>query len=167
MSNEFTVRLIGLDKVERKLKVLSEIDRKKYTQFKNGIKKASKTYIRYMKAELKGIRYKRNVTKTNRAGKTVTFKAGALGKSIGYIPSKSRRSLTGYVGARSGKRAGRTFDGYYASILNEGRYGNGGNVRGKGWANRAYDKGQRETEIALRKEVEKILNNTLLQLANS
>ena len=165
MSNEFTVRLIGLDKVERKLKVLSEIDRKKYTQFKNGIKKASKTYIRYMKAELKGIRYKRNVTKTNRAGKTVTFKAGALGKSIGYIPSKSQRSLTGYVGARSGKRAGKTFDGYYASIVNFGK--NPGASNGQGFADRAYSKGKNTVQKALEIEVAKILNKTLLQLANS
>ena len=165
MSNEFTIRLIGLDKVERKLQALSEIDKKKHRQFKNGIKKASKTYVKYMKAELIGVRYERKVTRTNKAKKTVTFKGGALGKSIGYIPSKSRRSLVGYVGARSGKRAGKTFDGYYASIVNFGK--NPGASNGQGFADRAYSKGKNTVQKALEIEVAKILNKTLLQLANS
>tara|TARA_B110000977_G_scaffold131437_1_gene167475 strand:- start:606 stop:1106 length:501 start_codon:yes stop_codon:yes gene_type:complete len=166
MSNvDFKIELQGFEKVKRKLDILYEVDRTKHRQFKNGIKKAANIYIKYMKQELNGVGYTRKVTRKNESGKTVTFKSGALKKSIGYIPSKSQRSLTGYVGARSGKRAGKTFDGYYASIINYGK--NPGTSRGRGFADRAYSKGKNTVQKSLEIEVAKILNKTILQLANS
>jgi len=161
----FKIELEGFEKVKRKLDILFEVDRTKHRQFKNGIKKASKIYIKYMKQELNGVGFKRKVIKTNKSGKTVTFKSGALKKSIGYIPSKSQRSLTGYVGARSGKRAGKTYDGYYASIVNYGKAP--GTTRATGFADKAFAKGKAQVQKALEIEVARILNKTILQLANS
>lgn len=161
----FKIELEGFDKVKRKLDILFEVDRTKHRQFKNGIKKASKIYIKYMKQELNGVGFKRKVTKTNKSKKTVTFRSGALKKSIGYIPSKSQRSLKGYVGARSGKRAGNTYDGYYASIVNYGKAP--GKTRATGFADKAFAKGKAEVQKALEIEVARILNKTILQLANS
>lgn len=163
----FTIQLNGLDKVQRKLDALKEIDRKKHRQFRNGLKRASKIFVKYMKMELVGVGIKRKVTKTNKSGKTVIFRKGALSKSIAYIPSRNKKSLIGYIGPRQGKRAGKTYDGYYASIVNTGANPGGSKSNAVGFADRAYHKGKTETQRALEKEVEKILNKTLLQLANS
>ena len=163
----FKIELEGFEKVKRKLDILLEVDRTKHRQFKNGIKKASKIYIKYMKQELNGVGIKRKVTKTNRSGNTVIFRKGALKKSIAYIPSRNKKSLIGYIGPRQGKRAGKTFDGYYASIVNTGANPGGSSSKALGFANRAYDKGKAEVQKALEIEVARILNKTILQLANS
>jgi len=113
----------GLEKALRKLKALEDIDRKKARQFKAGIRKAAKPLVKAVKSSIKDSD-KTSVTtrKVKKRSKesTVTNKSGNLRRSIAFIPSRKKGALLGYVGARFGKKAGKTFDGYYAAIVNYG-----------------------------------------------
>lgn len=116
--------------------------------------------------------------------KDVTYKSGNLKRSIAFIPTKGR-GLIGYVGARFGSRAGKTYDGYYAAIVNYGtkRGGKKGlsvasgrsgllsktakikNKRNVNYALDAYKQAGKQVEQALQKEVNFILKKTLNQLS--
>lgn len=169
----------GLEKALIKLEALKQIDRKKARQFKAGIKKAAKPLIASVKASIspsKGKNYtatiqtKRAKNPAKRKYKEVTYKSGNLRKSIGFIPTKKRGALLGYVGARTGKRAGKTFDGYYAAIVNYG-LGRGKakvepkNKRNVDYALKGHAKGKAQAQQLLYKEVQKILKQSLYQLS--
>ena len=164
----------GLEKALRKLKALEDIDRKKARQFKAGIRKAAKPMVKAVKAK-SNIKDSDKKTATTRTIKkkskesTITNKSGNLRRSIAFIPSKKKGALLGYVGARFGKKAGKTFDGYYAAIVNSGL------PRGKAkalpdekrnihYAEKGFAKGLAETQANLRREIEKILKQSLYQL---
>ena len=170
----------GLEKALMKLERLAEIDRKKARQFKAGIKKAAKPMVTAIKNSIESSKNKKAVTKSiqtkrskdpaKRKYKEVTYKSGNLKRSIGFIPSKKKGALLGYVGARTGKRAGKTFDGYYAAIVN---YGLG---RGKAkaepdkknnidYAEKGFKKAAAQTQAQLLREVQKILKQSLYQLS--
>ena len=174
----FEVR--DLEKALKKLKALEDIDRKKARQFKAGIKKAARPMVKAVKASITNSKNKKAVTKSiqtkrskdpaKRKYKEVTYKSGNLKKSIGFFPSRKRGALLGYVGARTGRRAGKTFDGYYAAIVN---YGIG---RGKAkaepdkknnidYAEKGFNKAAAQTQAQLLREVQKILNQSLYQLS--
>ena len=168
----------GLEKAINKLKVLSEIDRNKARQFKRGLKKAAKPLVESVKASISDSTGKTEVTKTIKTSrakgstktKEVTYKSGNLKKSIGFFASRKRGALLGYVGARTGKRAGKTFDGYYAAIVN---YGVGrGKAKAKptktgniDYAKKGHLKGKAAAQALLTREVQKILKQTLYQLS--
>lgn len=162
-----------LEKALRKLKALQDIDRKKARQFKAGIRKAAKPLVKAVKSSIKDSNKTsvstRTVKKKNKES-TVTNKSGNLRRSIAFIPSKKKGALLGYVGARFGKKAGKTFDGYYAAIVNYGL------PRGKAkaqpdekrninYAEKGFAKGIAEAKANLQKEVEKILKQSLYQLS--
>ena len=162
-----------LEKALRKLKALQDIDRKKARQFKAGIRKAAKPLVKAVKSSIKDSNKSsvstRTVQKRNKES-TVTNKSGNLRRSIAFIPSKKKGALLGYVGARFGKKAGKTFDGYYAAIVNYGL------PRGKAkaqpdekrninYAEKGFAKGIAEAKANLQKEVEKILKQSLYQLS--
>jgi len=170
----------GLEKALHKLAALKEIDRKKARQFKRGIQKAAKPLVTSVKSSIapsdkktvitKSIQTKRSKDPAKRKYKDVTYKSGNLRKSIGFFPSRKRGALLGYVGARTGKRAGKTFDGYYAAIVN---YGLG---RGKAkaepkkkrnidYALKGHQKGQAQAQAQLYREVQKILKQSLYELS--
>ena len=118
----------GLEKAIHKLERLAEIDRKKARQFKTGIKKAAKPLVTSVKSSITNSKNKSDYTKTiqtkrskdpaKRKYKEVTYKSGNLKKSIAFFPSRKRGALLGYVGARTGRRAGKTFD---SLVDNDGR----------------------------------------------
>lgn len=162
-----------LEKALRKLKALQDIDRKKARQFKAGIRKAAKPLVKAVKSSIKDSNKTsvstRTVQKRSKES-TVTNKSGNLRRSIAFIPSKKKGALLGYVGARFGKKAGKTFDGYYAAIVNYGL------PRGKAkaqpdekrninYAEKGFAKGIAEAKANLQKEVEKILKQSLYQLS--
>ena len=162
----------GLEKALRKLKALEDIDRKKARQFKAGIRKAAKPLVKAVKSSIKDSD-KTSVTtrKVKKRSKesTVTNKSGNLRRSIAFIPSRKKGALLGYVGARFGKKAGKTFDGYYAAIVNYGL------PRGKAkaqpdkksninYAEKGYAKAVAQTQAQLLREVQKILKQSLYQL---
>lgn len=162
-----------LEKALRKLKALQDIDRKKARQFKAGIRKAAKPLVKAVKSSIKDSNKTsvstRTVQKRSKES-TVTNKSGNLRRSIAFIPSKKKGALLGYVGARFGKKAGKTFDGYYAAIVNYGL------PRGKAkaqpdekrninYADKGFAKGIAEAKANLQKEVEKILKQSLYQLS--
>jgi hypothetical protein len=162
-----------LEKALRKLKALQDIDRKKARQFKAGIRKAAKPLVKAVKSSIKDSNKTsvstRTVQKKNKES-TVTNKSGNLRRAIAFIPSKKKGALLGYVGARFGKKAGKTFDGYYAAIVNYGL------PRGKAkaqpdekrninYAEKGFAKGVAEAQAKLRKEVENILKQSLYQLS--
>jgi len=170
----------GLEKAIHKLHRLAEIDRKKARQFKAGIKKAARPMVKAVKASItnsknkkavtKSIQTKRSIDPAKRKYKEVTYKSGNLKRSIGFIPTRKRGALLGYVGARFGKRALKTFDGYYAAIVN---YGIG---RGKAkaepdkknnidYAEKGFNKAVAQTQAQLLREVQKILNQSIYQLS--
>jgi len=162
----------GLEKALRKLKALEDIDRKKARQFKAGIRKAAKPMVKAVKSSIKDSDKSsvstRTVKKKNKES-TVTNKSGNLRRSIAFMPSKKKGALLGYVGARFGKKAGKTFDGYYAAIVNYGL------PRGKAkaqpdkksninYAEKGYAKALAQTQAQLLLEVQKILKQSLYQL---
>ena len=162
-----------LEKALRKLKALQDIDRKKARQFKAGIRKAAKPLVKAVKSSIKDSNKSsvstRTVKKKSKES-TVTNKSGNLRRSIAFIPSKKKGALLGYVGARFGKKAGKTFDGYYAAIVNYGL------PRGKAkaqpdekrninYAEKGFAKGIAEAKANLQKEIEKILKQSLYQLS--
>ena len=141
----------GLEKALKKLKRLQEIDRKKARQFKAGIKKAANPLVEGVKTSIES-------------------DSGSLKKSIAFIPSKKKGALLGYVGARFGKRARKTFDGYYAAIVNYGL------PRGKSkteptkrdnvnYVTKGWKKGGAQTKALLLAEVQKILKKSLFELS--
>tara|TARA_R100000654_G_scaffold23939_1_gene46457 strand:- start:685 stop:1251 length:567 start_codon:yes stop_codon:yes gene_type:complete len=166
----FEVR--DLEKALKKLKALEDIDRKKARQFKAGIKKAAKPLVKSVKDSITNSDKKaattRTVKKKNKES-SVTNKSGNLKRSIAFIPSKKKGALLGYVGARFGRKAGKTFDGYYAAIVNYGlRRGKAKaepiEKRNIGYAEKGFTKAIAQTQANLRKEIEKILNQSLFQL---
>lgn len=162
----------GLEKALRKLKALEDIDRKKARQFKAGIRKAAKPLVKAVKDSIKDSD-KTSVTtrKVKKRSKesTITNKSGNLRRSIAFIPSRKKGALLGYVGARFGKKAGKTFDGYYAAIVNYGlRRGKAKaeptEKRNIGYAEKGYAKAVAQTQAQLLIEVQKILKQSLYQL---
>ena len=163
----------GLEKALKKLEALKEIDRKKARQFKRGIKKAAKPLVTSVKESIKDSDKKtastRTVQKKNKET-TVTDKSGNLRRSIAFFPSRKKGALLGYVGARFGKRAGKTFDGYYAAIVNYGlRRGKAKaqpkNKRNVNYALKGHLKAKAVTQQLLYREVQKILKQSLYQLS--
>ena len=162
----------GLEKALRKLKALEDIDRKKARQFKAGIRKAAKPMVKAVKDSIKDSDKKTATTRTvqkRSKESTITNKSGNLRRSIAFIPSRKKGALLGYVGARFGKKAGKTFDGYYAAIVNYGL------PRGKAkaqpdkksninYAEKGYAKAVAQTKAQLLLEVQKILKQSLYQL---
>lgn len=162
-----------LEKALRKLKALQDIDRKKARQFKAGIRKAAKPLVKAVKSSIKDSNKTsvstRTVQKKNKES-TVTNKSGNLRRSIAFIPSKKKGALLGYVGARFGKKAGKTFDGYYAAIVNYGlprgkAKAQPDEKRNVNYAEKGFAKGIAEAKANLQKEVEKILKQSLYQLS--
>lgn len=163
----------GLEKALLKLEKLKEIDRKKARQFKAGIRKAAKPMVRSVKASIhdsnKSSVSTRTVKKKNKES-TITNKSGNLRRSIAFIPSKKRGALLGYVGARFGKKAGKTFDGYYAAIVNFGlprgkAKAEPNQKRNINYAEKGFQKGASQTQTKLFKEVQKILKQSIYQLS--
>ena len=163
----------GLEKALMKLERLAEIDRKKARQFKAGIRKAAKPMVTAIKASIKDSKKSsvttRTVKKKNKES-TVTNKSGNLRRSIGFFPSRKRGALLGYVGARMGKKAGKTFDGYYAAIVNYGlprgkAKAEPNNKRNVNYAEKGFKKAAAQTQAQLLREVQKILNQSIYQLS--
>jgi len=163
----------GLEKALMKLERLAEIDRKKARQFKAGIRKAAKPMVTAIKASIKDSKKSsvttRTVKKKNKES-TITNKSGNLRRSIGFFPSRKRGALLGYVGARMGKKAGKTFDGYYAAIVNYGlprgkAKAEPNNKRNVNYAEKGFKKAAAQTQAQLLREVQKILKQSLYQLS--
>ena len=163
----------GLEKALMKLERLAEIDRKKARQFKAGIRKAAKPMVTAIKASIKDSKKSsvttRTVKKKNKES-TITNKSGNLRRSIGFFPSRKRGALLGYVGARMGKKAGKTFDGYYAAIVNYGlprgkAKAEPDNKRNVNYAEKGFKKAAAQTQAQLLREVQKILKQSLYQLS--
>jgi len=163
----------GLEKALMKLERLAEIDRKKARQFKAGIRKAAKPMVTAVKASIKDSKKSsvttRTVKKKNKES-TITNKSGNLRRSIGFFPSRKRGALLGYVGARMGKKAGKTFDGYYAAIVNYGlprgkAKAEPDNKRNINYAEKGFKKAAAQTQAQLLREVQKILKQSLYQLS--
>jgi len=163
----------GLEKALMKLERLAEIDRKKARQFKAGIRKAAKPMVTAVKASVKDSKKSsvttRTVKKKNKES-TITNKSGNLRRSIGFFPSRKRGALLGYVGARMGKKAGKTFDGYYAAIVNYGlprgkAKAEPDNKRNINYAEKGFKKAAAQTQAQLLREVQKILKQSLYQLS--
>jgi len=163
----------GLEKALMKLERLAEIDRKKARQFKAGIRKAAKPMVTAVKASIKDSKKSsvttRTVKKKNKES-TVTNKSGNLRRSIGFFPSRKRGALLGYVGARMGKKAGKTFDGYYAAIVNYGlprgkAKAEPDNKRNVNYAEKGFKKAAAQTQAQLLREVQKILKQSIYQLS--
>ena len=163
----------GLEKALMKLERLAEIDRKKARQFKAGIRKAAKPMVTAVKASVKDSKKSsvttRTVKKKNKES-TITNKSGNLRRSIGFFPSRKRGALLGYVGARMGKKAGKTFDGYYAAIVNYGlprgkAKAEPDNKRNVNYAEKGFKKAAAQTQAQLLREVQKILKQSLYQLS--
>jgi len=163
----------GLEKALMKLERLAEIDRKKARQFKAGIRKAAKPMVTAIKASIKDSKKSsvttRTVKKKNKES-TITNKSGNLRRSIGFFPSRKRGALLGYVGARMGKKAGKTFDGYYAAIVNYGlprgkAKAEPDNKRNINYAEKGFKKAAAQTQAQLLREVQKILKQSLYQLS--
>lgn len=163
----------GLEKALMKLERLAEIDRKKARQFKAGIRKAAKPMVTAVKASIKDSKKSsvttRTVKKKNKES-TITNKSGNLRRSIGFFPSRKRGALLGYVGARMGKRAGKTFDGYYAAVVNYGlprgkAKAEPDNKRNVNYAEKGFKKAAAQTQAQLLREVQKILKQSLYQLS--
>lgn len=163
----------GLEKALKKIERLKDIDRKKARQFKAGIRKAAKPMVKAVKSSIKDSKKTsvttRTVKKKNKES-TVTNKSGNLRRSIAFIPTRKRGALLGYVGARFGKKAGKTFDGYYAAIVNYG-LGRGkakaepNEKRNVGYAEKGFAKAAAQTQAQLFKEVQKILKQSLYELS--
>lgn len=163
----------GLEKALMKLERLAEIDRKKARQFKAGIRKAAKPMVEAVKASIKDSKKSsvttRTVKKKNKES-TITNKSGNLRRSIGFFPSRKRGALLGYVGARMGKKAGKTFDGYYAAIVNYGlprgkAKAEPDNKRNVNYAEKGFKKAAAQTQAQLLREVQKILKQSIYQLS--
>ena len=163
----------GLEKALMKLERLAEIDRKKARQFKAGIRKAAKPMVKAVKGSIKDSKKSsvttRTVKKKNKES-TITNKSGNLRRSIGFFPSRKRGALLGYVGARMGKKAGKTFDGYYAAIVNYGlprgkAKAEPDNKRNVNYAEKGFKKAAAQTQAQLLREVQKILNQSIYQLS--
>mgnify|MGYP005988421587 FL=1 len=163
----------GLEKALRKLKALEDIDRKKARQFKAGIRKAAKPLVKAVKDSIynsdKKTASTRKVKKKNKES-TVTNKSGNLKRSIAFIPSRNKGALLGYVGARFGKRAGKSFDGYYAAIVNYGLKRGPAKAptkttRNVDYALKGHKKAKAVTQQLLYKEVQNIIKKSLYELS--
>lgn len=186
-----TLQVHGLADALAKLEKLKKIDRSKARDFKRGIRKSAKPLVSAMKTRIKESKRTSvkigTVTTNFKKGSTkeVTYKSGNLKRSIGFIPSKGP-GLVGYVGARFGKKAGKTYDGYYAAIVNYGtrrggkkglaaaRGGRGAafartanikNRRNMNYAIDAYKVAGKQVEQEMQRQVNYILRNTLRQLS--
>lgn len=175
-----TIRVKDIDKALNKIKELSKVDRKQARRFQAGIKRSAKPMIEAVKNSVKPSRRSGRVTKTittreskdpsKKRTKDVTYRSGNLKRSIGFIPPKKRGSLYGSVGARMGKKAGKTFDGYYAAIVNYGERRGKSRAKVKERRNvnysiKGYNKAKTETQKQMQKQVSIILNNSISKLA--
>jgi hypothetical protein len=189
-SGGIVMNVEGLEKALAKLEELKKIDRSKARDFKRSLRKSAKPLVTAMKTRIKNSNRSSvkigKVTTNFSTGKSkdVTYKSGNLRRSIAFIPSKTP-GLIGYVGARFGKRAGKTYDGYYAAIVNygtkrggakglavasgrSGRFGKTSQLKDRrnvDFALDAYKQAGKQVEKALQKEVNFILKKTLNQLS--
>jgi len=174
------IRVKDLDKALLKLKELSRVDRKQSRRFQSGIKKAAKPMIDAVKANIDDSKKSGRSTKTivtkkskdpsQQKTKDVTYRSGNLRRSIGFIPPKKRGKLYGLVGARTGARAGKTFDGYYAAIVNYGiprgkKRARVSNKRNVDYSLKGFKQGRATTEKLLAKQVSIIMNNSIRKLS--
>jgi len=180
MSQQLNIRVDGLDKALNKLKELSRVDRKQARRFQSAIKKSAKPMIDAVKAEIdnsekrgrstRTITTKKATSKGPAKTKDVTYRSGNLKRSIGFVKPKKRGNLYGLVGARFGSKAGKTFDGYYAAIVNYGaRRGKGRakvtNKRNVDYSFKGFMRGRAQTEKLMQAQVKVILDHTIKQLS--
>lgn len=174
------IRVKDLDKALLKLKELSRVDRKQARRFQSGIKKAAKPMIEAVKSNISESEKTLRSTKTvvtrkskdpsKQKTKDVTYRSGNLRRSIGFIPPKKRGRLYGLVGARFGSRAGKTFDGYYAAIVNYGiprgkKRAKVGQRRNVDYSLKGFEQGRAMTEKLLANQVKIIMNNSIRKLS--
>lgn len=178
--DSLNIRVQDLDKALLKLKELSRVDRKQARRFQAGIKRSAKPMIDAVKNSIDDSKRSGRSTKTvvtkkskdpsQQKTKDVTYRSGNLRRSIGFIPPKKRGELYGLVGARFGSRAGKTFDGYYAAIVNYGLPRGKKRARVKTKRNvdyslKGFQQGKAMTEKLLAKQVSTILNNSIRRLS--
>jgi len=174
MKDGLIMNVEGFEEAVKKLELLRDIDKTEYRDFKRGIKKAAKPFVKSVRSSITPGRTRKAVGKSikGRGGKdkSVTYKSGNLRRSIGYIKSKGSRSLIGYVGPRFGKKATKTGDGYYGAMVNFGT------ARGKarasvsekrnvGFIDKGYNGGLQQANALLFKEVQRILEKKLYKLS--
>jgi len=174
MKDGLVMEVEGFEEAVKKLQLLRDIDKTEYREFKKGIKNAAKPFEDSVKNSIEPGRTRSAVSKSikGRGGKdkSVTYKKGNLKRSIGYIKSKGRYSLIGYVGPRFGKKATKTGDGYYGAMVNFGT------PRGKARANvkkeenvgfieKGYKGGLQQANALLYKEVKRIIDKKLYKLS--
>jgi hypothetical protein len=174
MKDGLVMEVEGFEEVIQKLKLLREIDKTEYRDFKRGIKNAAKPFIKSVRDNIEPGRSRKAVGKSikGRSGKdkSVTYKSGNLKRSIGYIKSKGRYNLIGYVGPRYGKKATKTGDGYYGAMVNFGT------ARGKAKAalkdkrnvdfiGKGYSAGLQQANALLYAQVKRILEKKLYELS--
>ena len=180
MSQQLNIRVDGLDKALLKLKELSRVDRKKARRFQSAIKKSAKPMIDAVREEIsssdrrgrstKTITTRKETSKAPARTKDVTYRKGNLKRSIGFVKPKKRGDLYGLVGARFGSKAGKTFDGYYAAIVNYGsRRGKSRakvkNKRNVDYSSKGFLAGRGRTEKLMQSQVKIILDNTIKELS--
>jgi len=183
------MKVEGLEKALFKLEQLKKIDRSKARDFKRALRSSAKPLVTAMKTRIKpstrsSVKIGTVNVRFSGKSKEVTYKSGNLRRSIAFIPSKGK-GLVGYVGARFGSRAGKTYDGYYAAIVNYGTKRGGKKglraASGKGtafaptanlknkqnvnYAIDAYKVAGRQVEAALQKQVNYILKKSISQLS--
>lgn len=178
--DKLSIRVDDLDKALLKLKELSRVDRKQARRFQSGIKKAAKPMIDAVKDSIDDSKKSGRTTRTvvtkkskdpsREKKKDVTYRSGNLRRSIGFIPPKKRGELYGLVGARFGSRAGKTFDGYYAAIVNYGlprgkKKAKVGEKRNVDYSSKGFMMGKAMTERLLQAQVKTILNNSIRKLS--
>lgn len=174
MKDGLLMEVDGFEEASKKLMLLRDIDKTEYRDFKRGIKNAAKPFVRSVKNSIEPGRTRSAVSKSikGRGGKdkSVTYKKGNLKRSIGYIKSKGRHSLIGYVGPRFGKKATKTGDGYYGAMVNFGTprgkaRANVTDQRNVGFIEKGYKGGLQQANALLYKEVQRILEKKLHKLS--
>ena len=174
MKDGLVMEVEGFEEAVKKLQLLRDIDKTEYRAFKKGIKNAAKPFIKSVRDSIEPGRRRKAVGKSikGRSGKdkSVTYKSGNLKRSIGYIKSKGRYSLIGYVGPRFGKNATKTGDGYYGAMVNFGaaRGKARANVKEKrnvGFIDKGYSAGLQQANALLYKEVKRIIDKKLYKLS--
>ena len=174
MKDGLVMEVEGFEEAIKKLQLLRQIDKTEYRDFKRGIKNAAKPFIKSVRDAIEPGRSRKAVGKSikGRGGKdkSVTYKPGNLRRSIGYIQSKGRYNLIGYVGPRFGKKATKTGDGYYGAMVNFGV------VRGKARAQvketqnvdfigKGYSAGLQQANALLYAQVKRIIDKKLYELS--
>ena len=174
MKDGLVMEVEGFEEAIKKLQLLRQIDKTEYRDFKRGIKNAAKPFINSVRSQIEDGRTRKAVGKSikGRGGKdkSVTYKPGNLRRSIGYIQSKGRYNLIGYVGPRFGKKATKTGDGYYGAMVNFGV------ARGKARAQvketqnvdfigKGYRAGLQQANALLYAQVKRIIDKKLYELS--